>query len=187
MKDANSMQVTASVGSAPRTASCKSQHMTRSSKTVMLRYSEASGHCAKSARCFRLPLHDKWSVSAGLLILLAVTLFTNVARADAPATQPAVQPLFDGKTLDKWKPTKFGGEGEVHVENGCLVIEAGVTLSGANYTGKTPNVNYEVELDARKLEGGDFFCGLTVPVGDSFATLIVGGWGGSLCGISCLD
>jgi len=109
------------------------------------------------------------------------------ARADSPATQPAAQQLFDGKSLDKWKPTKFGGEGEVHVDDGCLVIESGVTLSGANYTGKTPTMNYEVELDAKKIDGSDFFCGLTVPVGDSFASLIIGGWGGTLCGISSLD
>ena len=35
--------------------------------------------------------------------------------------------------------------------------------------------------------GSDFFCGLTVPVGDSFCSLIVGGWGGSLLGISSLN
>ena len=153
----------------------------------MLRYSEASGSLCKMARCFGVPQHDKWIVLALLGVLFAATFTPLGARADAPSTQPAAQQLFDGKTLDKWKSTKFGGEGEVHVEDGCLVIEAGATLSGANYTGKTPNVNYEVELDAKKIEGGDFFCGLTVPVGDNFATLIVGGWGGTLCGISCLD
>lgn len=112
------------------------------------------------------------------------------APAAEPTTAPADAPwqsLFDGKTLGKWKPTQFGGEGEVHVEDGTLVIEAGATLSGANYTGETPKMNYEVELDAKRVQGTDFFCGLTVPVGDSFATLICGGWGGTLCGISSLD
>jgi hypothetical protein len=38
-----------------------------------------------------------------------------------------------------------------------------------------------------RVMGSDFFCGLTVPVGDSFCSLIVGGWGGTLVGISSLD
>lgn len=38
-----------------------------------------------------------------------------------------------------------------------------------------------------KREGNDFFCGLTFPVNDSFCTLIIGGWGGSVVGISSLD
>ena len=35
--------------------------------------------------------------------------------------------------------------------------------------------------------GSDFFCGLTFPYKDTHATLILGGWGGSLIGISSLD
>jgi hypothetical protein len=38
-----------------------------------------------------------------------------------------------------------------------------------------------------RVSGSDFFCGLTVPVNDSHCTLIVGGWGGGLTGISSLD
>src|SRR5882672_5111972 len=38
-----------------------------------------------------------------------------------------------------------------------------------------------------RVSGSDFFCGLTVPVKDSCCSLIVGGWGGSLLGISSLD
>ncbi len=48
-------------------------------------------------------------------------------------------------------------------------------------------MNYEVALDAMRVMGSDFFCGLTVPVGTNFCSLIVGGWGGSLVGISSLD
>ena len=38
-----------------------------------------------------------------------------------------------------------------------------------------------------KLEGSDFFCGLTFPVGKSACTLIVGGWGGMVVGLSNVD
>ena len=42
-------------------------------------------------------------------------------------------------------------------------------------------------MQARRVEGADFFCGLTFPVGDSHASLILGGWGGALCGISSIN
>jgi len=48
-------------------------------------------------------------------------------------------------------------------------------------------MNYEVALDAMSVSGSDFFCGLTIPVGESHCSLIVGGWGGSLVGISSID
>src|SRR5262249_59761705 len=50
-----------------------------------------------------------------------------------------------------------------------------------------PRDGYEVELVAARVTGDDFFVGLTFPVGDGELTLILGGWGGSLCGLSCLD
>jgi hypothetical protein len=46
---------------------------------------------------------------------------------------------------------------------------------------------YEIAFDAMRVSGTDFFCGLTVPVGASHCSLIVGGWGGSLVGISSLN
>jgi len=38
-----------------------------------------------------------------------------------------------------------------------------------------------------RVEGHDFFCGLTFPVGEKPCTLVLGGWGGSLCGLSSID
>src|SRR4051812_34950424 len=73
--------------------------------------------------------------------------------------------LFDGKALGKWSSANFGGEGEVKVENGAIMLPAGVTLTGVTYTGDDyPKMNYEISLEAQKVDGGDFFCGLTFPV-----------------------
>ncbi len=66
-------------------------------------------------------------------------------------------------------------------------MEVGNPFTGLNRTGNIPRINYEVSLDALRLSGSDFFCGLTLPSGDSCFSLIVGGWGGSLVGISSLD
>lgn len=97
--------------------------------------------------------------------------------------------LFNGKNLDGWKVPEFGGEGEVHVKDGNLMLEMGVDLTGATLTKvkDLPKTNYEVELEAKRVDGTDFFCGLTFPVKDDPCSFILGGWGGSLCGISSID
>jgi hypothetical protein len=38
-----------------------------------------------------------------------------------------------------------------------------------------------------RVDGHDFFAGITFPVGDSFCSWIVGGWGGTVVGLSSLD
>jgi hypothetical protein len=40
------------------------------------------------------------------------------------------KPLFDGKSLAGWKATDFGGEGEVRVEGGAIVMEQGNNMTG---------------------------------------------------------
>jgi hypothetical protein len=126
--------------------------------------------------------------------LLAVALFACAAVSafeppDAPKTEEAGwKDLFDGKGLDGWKQSGYGGEGEASVADGVLTIPMGDRLSGLTYAGgDVPTTNYEVEVEARRVAGTDFFVGLTFPAGESHASLILGGWGGSVCGISSFD
>lgn len=115
----------------------------------------------------------------------AKSVSTKAAESDKAAEW---QPLFNGKNLDGWKVTNFGGEGEVLIEDGNVVITQGVDLSGITSTRKDlPKTNYEIEFEAQRAAGSDFFVGLTFPVMDSSASLICGGWGGGICGISSLD
>lgn len=95
--------------------------------------------------------------------------------------------LFDGKTLGGWKPTDYAGAGMPAVEDGSIVLPVGERLTGVAYTGNVPKMNYEMSFDAKRVDGTDFFAGVTFPVADSFASLIVGGWGGTVCGISSID
>lgn len=99
--------------------------------------------------------------------------------------------LFDGKTLDNWEVVDIGGSGQVEVEGGLMIINQGDSLSGVVYkkAAELPMTNYEISLSAKRLQGVDFFCGLTFPVGSmqTCATLICGGWGGSVTGISSID
>ena len=97
--------------------------------------------------------------------------------------------LYNGQSLAGWNITKFGGEGEVYVKDGILYIEMGVDLSGITYRDvkKLPKTNYEIEVEAQRFDGNDFFCGLTFPVEKKPCSLILGGWGGGVCGLSSID
>lgn len=128
-----------------------------------------------------------WFVVAIVVTACVPSVFAKDAPADKSQEKANWQSLFDGKTLGKWTSTNFGGEGEVRVEDGAITMDAGASLTGITYSGPILKTNYEISLDAQRIQGNDFFCGLTVPVGDSYASLIVGGWGGSLCGISSID
>lgn len=123
-------------------------------------------------------------VTAALAILLPDAITPDAGRAEPPADW---QPLFDGKELGRWKPTPFGGEGEVTAADGVLRIAMGADLSGVTWKGEFPRQNFELALEARRVEGSDFFCGLTFPVGESHCSLIVGGWGGGVVGLSSID
>jgi hypothetical protein len=50
-----------------------------------------------------------------------------------------------------------------------------------------PVTNYEIRLEAKRVDGIDFFCGLTFPVEKSHCSLIVGGWAGAVVGLSSID
>ena len=60
-------------------------------------------------------------------------------------------------------------------------------MTGIRWTGPLAKMNYEIALEAMRVEGGDFFCGLTFPYRDDPCSFIVGGWGGRVMGISSLD
>jgi hypothetical protein len=110
------------------------------------------------------------------------------AKGDAEGDASEIS-LFDGKTLGKWETTQFGGEGDTFVdEEGNLEFGFGAVITGVNWTGDVPATsNYEISLEAMKLDGNDFFVALTFPVKDSHATFVVGGWGGGVVGISSVD
>jgi hypothetical protein len=95
------------------------------------------------------------------------------------------------ETLQPGKWSAIDGAGELTWDDESRVMRIGVgtDLNGARWTGPMPAVPYMVELEARRLSGSDFFCGLTFPVreGKESVSLIVGGWGGSLVGISSID
>lgn len=136
--------------------------------------------------------------AARILAVLFLVLARSLAEeksSDKPADTGATAwtSLFDGKSLRGWTRTDFSTLGDVRVENpfrggpGAIVVALAEELNGVNRTRPVPKTDYEVSLEAMRLAGHDFFCGLTFPVGDAAATFVVGGWSGSVVGISCID
>jgi len=95
--------------------------------------------------------------------------------------------LFNGVSLDHWEVIEYKGHGDITISDSSIIISKGEIMSGIRWTEDFPKNNYEVTLYARRIEGNDFFCGLTFPVKDSFLTLVLGGWGGPVTGLSCID
>ncbi len=120
------------------------------------------------------------------------------APADPPAEEPPAaaepKPLIEKDGLGSWKPIEdFASYGDVTVEDGVLTIGQGEPFTGVVWKDIEPYpfplVNYEIAFEARRVQGVDFFAGLTFPIGDleTCCTLILGGWGGGLVGISSID
>jgi hypothetical protein len=120
-----------------------------------------------------------------------VTQPVGVTNVPAPAAGAQAEDgdwenLFDGRSLAGWRVADFAGKGTVKVEGGKILLGMGY-MTGVARTNPVPKMDYEVSLEAMRVEGSDFFCGLTFPVGADPCTLIVGGWGGGLVGLSSLD
>jgi len=98
--------------------------------------------------------------------------------------------LMDGKTLAGWEVVRYGGEGEPYVKNGVLTLPMATSgmSTGICWVGDPlPVNNYVIYYEARRVEGNDIFGALSFPYGDTFATLIFGGWAGIVSGLSCID
>ncbi len=131
--------------------------------------------------------------AAGAMVAALVLVLRLLAPAAPAAEEPAKdkagwKDLFDGKTLEGWKAADYTGGGKVHVKDGAAVMEKGAKMTGLTYArGDFPKVDYEVAFEGKKLDGDDFFCTTTFPVGNSFCSLVVGGWGGGVVGLSSLN
>ncbi len=136
-----------------------------------------------------------WFLSPCLLLAIAVA--PSVSCADEPnATEVAAdqgQSAADDsekgwKSLKgSWVVSQFGGDGPVEMEDNLIKFGFGDPLTGIRWNGDLLRENYEIELEARRTDGFDFFCGLTFPVGKDHVSFILGGWGGGVVGISSID
>ncbi len=94
-----------------------------------------------------------------------------------------------------WTTAGIPGDGGFLVEGEALVLAAGDPMSGvvlrANQMelARLPVDNYRIAYQAMRAQGVDFFGSVTFPVHslETCVTLVLGGWGGGLVGISSID
>ena len=128
------------------------------------------------------------AITLGFALLLGLAPLGPCRAADPPKDDAGWKDLFDGKSLDGWKASDFYAPGKVHVEDGTIVMDKGKIMTGVTYTrGDFPKMDYEFVLEGKKIDGDDFFCTTTFPVGDSFCSFVVGGWSGRVVGLSSID
>jgi len=120
------------------------------------------------------------------MAMIARILLILALAAAASAQSVQWTSLFDGKSLNGWKETEFSGHGKVEMKDGSVILGKG-HQTGINWTGEFPKSGYEIRFEAVRMNGNDFFAGITFPVGDSYCTWVNGGWGGTVVGLSNLD
>lgn len=125
------------------------------------------------------------------VFLVTAALAVDAVKTDEKEAAPKEFVLFDGKSLKDWEMIDIGASGPVEIEDELMIINMGDSVSGAVYkkAAELPMMNYEISLETKRVDGVDFFCGLTFPVGDknTCATLLLGGWGGAVTGISSIN
>jgi len=130
-----------------------------------------------------------------LLSLLGFLLLSCSGGKNKPQTigqEPVIEEtdsnsIFNGKTLEGWEITNFGPQGPVYVSGGEIILGMGEGCTGITWKREFPSINYKVTLEAKRVAGNDFFCGITFPAGKDPCTLIIGGWGGTVVGLSSIN
>ncbi len=128
-----------------------------------------------------------------LSLLLCLPGFASSGASEPPKPKPAAdawKSIFDGKSMKSWQVVKgieYEDHGKVEVKDGCLLLGKGNPATGVRWTGKLPKNNYDITLEGKRTKGSDFFCGMSFPVDKGALTLILGGWGGWVVGLSNVD
>ena len=120
-------------------------------------------------------------MKSGVFFIPLLLVGTVVALAEKPEEKDGTEGGADERKwislaptkegMGSWKALNFGGEGDTIWKNGTLTIEEGAELTGVVFSGKNlPEAPYEIEVEARRTSGVDFFCGFT-PVSYTHLTL----------------
>lgn len=118
----------------------------------------------------------------------ALSYWTHLEKQPLAVSEPMA--LLDATGLANWKVAEendFEKHGPVEYRDGQLLLGQGKPGTAVRWKRDFPRSGYQVTLEAQRVAGDDFFCGLTFPVGDSYCSLILGGWGGGVTGLSNID
>lgn len=95
--------------------------------------------------------------------------------------------ILNADNEKSWEKVSYKIPSISEIKDGMLILSAGHPFTGRNWTQPFPQLNYEIRFEGMRTAGNDFFASLTFPVADSHCTLITGGWGGDIVGLSSID
>lgn len=127
------------------------------------------------------------------LALAAVCLHVSCHRNAVNPSLPREWDLLESPLLTHWQKSGIPDEGAVQFMAGSLSLAAGLPLTGCKFTAwqslDMPGTDYSIEYEAMRAEGEDIFGMCTFPVSShsAHATFVIGGWGGTLTGVSSID
>ncbi|TDU81026.1 hypothetical protein EI77_00328 [Prosthecobacter fusiformis] len=126
------------------------------------------------------------------LIILLGSLSACGPAKQSQVAQVQSWNLLDAASAGQWQQAGIPDEGKVEVKGEELILNAGLPMTGAKWTGwdaALPSTGYTIQYEAMRVEGDDIFGMVTFPVGShqSHATFVIGGWGGTVTGISSID
>ena len=132
-----------------------------------------------------------WGVASPVNVVAQSDVETAAAEVPKKAAKKAGKRKSDGPKWfamkDNWEECRFGGDGPIEVKGNGMRLGVGDPMTGVRWKKDFPKDNFEIRFEARRVEGLDFFAGVTFPVGKGECSLVMGGWGGGVLGISSID
>jgi hypothetical protein len=108
-------------------------------------------------------------------------------------SKPQRWEMLEAAMLPQWVAVAIEGAGKPQMGPGEFVLPEGAPMTAVRFGGwesiGLPVVDYAIEYEAMRVAGQDFFGAVTFPIRSlkTCATLVNGGWGGGLVGISNID
>jgi hypothetical protein len=136
---------------------------------------------------------SRHKVLRALGVFCALGLLMGCREEDRKGVKTSRWEIMSGTLLEEWQEAEITGSGGIAKDPEGITLKAGAPMTGVTFPAweklALPLSGYRVTYEAMRVEGADFFGSLTFPVGSlqSHLTLVLGGWGGSLVGLSNLD
>lgn len=127
-------------------------------------------------------------MSRRLILSFVALLMTGCSE-----NKPQRWDLLGAAMVPQWQALTIEGAGKPQIGPGEIVLPEGAPMTAVRFGGweamGLPVVDYAIEYEAMRVAGQDFFGAVTFPIRSlkTCATLVNGGWGGGLVGISNID
>ena len=127
------------------------------------------------------------------LLLVPLLALNGCDQPSRHASAPLDWTLTTAPLSGEWVDAEMEGTGAVGLHDAVIALATGRPMTGIRFDGwdgaGLPLLDYAASYETRRVAGRDFFGTLTFPVGslDRCVSLVIGGWGGAVVGISSID